>query len=113
MRKMNTFLALSFALAFSSAAYGGWADAGQVTRIHSGHGDGGFYFSTSLTATVAGCDNTVGYYVNEKLTNANRIYSILMYAHAAGKDVAIYTTGLCAAGRPDVNAVEIKETPYY
>jgi hypothetical protein len=98
-------------------ALGDWNDAGKVTRIHSGHGDLAygktFAFSTAVHISVADCNNTAGYFVNEDLTSASRIYATLLLAYATEKQISIYTTGKCLDNRPEVNAVQIKDTPYF
>jgi hypothetical protein len=96
-----------------SAAPASWVDAGKITRIHSGHGTGSFLFSTEVNVKVQGCNDGLGYVVKDDATNSNRIYTILLAAYASGKPVSIYVSGLCIMERPEVNAVQIRETPYF
>lgn len=106
------FLSVVFSLE-CIAEPAGWYDAGKVTRVHSGHGNGTFLFSTEKNLNIAGCQENYGYNVKEDASNSNRIYSTLLAAYASGKPVAIYITGVCLNGRPEVNAVQIKETGYF
>ncbi len=115
--KKTILLAISCAI-FSLPAQADWQNAGKVTRIHTGHGTPEygpyFLFSTSTKIQVTGCENNYGYIVNETITSADRIYSTLLMAYASGKEVAIFTTGRCsAANRPEVNAIQIKDTDYF
>lgn len=93
----------------------GWKNVGKVTRLHSGHSGSVWAFSTKIQAhTVQGCTTkNQGYFVNGDLEHSERMYSLLMAAYMSGKDVAIYTTDNCLHGRPEVNAVQIKEVPYF
>lgn len=98
----------------ASAGSPGWFDAGKITRIHSGHGDGAFLFSTEINLSVAGCPaTTLGYVVKENASNSSRIYSTLLAAYMAQKPVSVYVTGACLIERPEINAVQLKEVPYY
>jgi hypothetical protein len=103
-----------FIAAEASAGSPGWFDAGKVTRLHTGHGDGSFLFSTEVNIAVSGCPaTTLGYLVKDTASNGNRIYSTLMAAYMAQKPVSIYVTGQCIIERPEVGAIQIKEVPYY
>ena len=110
MQKMMLFAAIHI---ISSATLADWHDAGKVTRLHSGHGTGIWFFSTEKHAHVEGCDNSYGYNVSSTKDNSERQYSLLMAAYMAGEPVAVATTGECLEGRPQVNGVQIRETSYY
>jgi len=98
----------------SPTVFAGWADVGSVTRVHSGHNNGTvFAFSTETMINVAGCTSDRGYFVSEDSNSSNRIYSLLLTAYTTGEQVAIYTTGGCLEGRPEVNAVQFKKTSYH
>lgn len=92
----------------------GWHDAGKVTRVHSGHGNGPFAFSTETNINISGCtEENVGYFINESNSASDRIYSLLLAAYFTGKPIAISTTGQCISGRPEINAVQLKDTTYF
>jgi hypothetical protein len=91
-----------------------WVNVGKVTRLHTGHGDGIFLFSTEANVTTTGCPATnLGYVVRDAASNSNRLYSTLMAAYMAQKPISIYVTGQCIIERPEVGAIQITEVPYY
>ncbi|MCL6270754.1 hypothetical protein M3P05_12550 [Sansalvadorimonas sp. 2012CJ34-2] len=106
-------LSIIFFSVSSNAYSASWENVGLVTRVHSGHGIGYFLFSTEKQINVNGCDNRFGYDVNENLKSSDRIYSLLLTAYTTGKPVAIYITGNCLGGRPEVNAVQFTDTGYF
>jgi len=110
---MKKLILLTVIYTMSSASLAGWHDGGKVTRLHSGHGKGIWFFSTEKHAHVEGCNNSYGYNVSSEKDNSERQYSLLMAAYMSGKPVAIATTGECLEGRPEVNGVQIRETSYY
>ncbi|TVZ41920.1 hypothetical protein P886_1271 [Alteromonadaceae bacterium 2753L.S.0a.02] len=113
MKKIKYILCWAIII-FPCLAYAGWENAGKVTRVHSGHGNGPYAFSTEININVDGCtQNNVGYFVSETNSASERIYSLLLAAYMSGKPIAIYTTGECISSRPEVNAVQIKETSYF
>lgn len=111
MRKLLVLVLLSTA---ANAAFSGWADAGKVTRVHSGHGNGGSWaFTTEKHIAVEGCENRFGYFAKPNQDNTDRMYSLLLAAYIANKPVAVFTTGSCLNGRPEVNAVQFKDGTHF
>lgn len=114
MKKLKKFLCGAI-LVLPNVTYAGWEKAGKVTRVHSGHGDNSAYaFSTEVNINLDGCEGkNVGYFVAEGSGASDRIYSLLLAAYLSGKPVAIYITGQCILSRPEVNAVQFTDTPYF
>lgn len=111
------YSAVIFVLFFSivtQASASGWYDAGKVTRVHTGHGNGTFanstiYFSTINQFVVESCSSNAGYTFDENNPNAERIYSLLLSAYVSKLPVSIYVTGDCLSGRPKIDAVQFRD----
>lgn len=108
---MNKVIEALFLIIISSNVFAqGWHDVGNVTRVHSGHGNGIMYLSTSTQIAVEGCTvNNAGYTYSEAATNSDKIYSLLLSAYVSKKPVTIYVTGQCLSNRSEINAVQYKD----
>ncbi|WP_086932460.1 hypothetical protein [Agarilytica rhodophyticola] len=113
MKKLSAIVCLALFLS-TFQARAAWHDAGKVTCVHSGHGNGPFAFSTEVNINIEGCSQkNFGYFVNETNSAAERMYSLILAAYMSGKSIAIATTGQCISNRPEVDAVQFKDTTYF
>lgn len=106
---MKKFLVLVSMLICEAAQAAGWYDVGNVTRVHSGHGDGVLYFSTQIQISNAAYSTNVGYTYNNADSNSKAMYSLLLSAYITKSPVSIYVTDVCFSNRPQVNAVQFKD----
>lgn len=107
MKKVLYYFCLVFLLSVG-VVQAAWHEVGKVTRVNSGHEAGPLYFTTEIQITTPGCLN-VGYTVKEETQNSNRVYSLLLTAYVIQKDVVIFVREGCLAGRPEVDAVQMKD----
>jgi hypothetical protein len=112
LRSLLAFCVLASAVSHAFSA-SGWQRAGKVTRIHSGHHAGEILFSTHVQHAAGCTSDSHGYWVTNDAESTRRIYSLLVLAHATGKDVSIHLTGACVNGRPRVDAVQINDVDYF
>lgn len=79
---------------FSSKVFAGWTDYGPITEINQQPGGSGHdvYIKADLPNNYSGCSDSSGYmlYVNDSADE--RIFSMLLAAFAAGKEVRLYFT---------------------
>jgi len=90
----------------------GWHEVGNVIRVHTGHGTvaGAIYFTTDTQIKNASCTSNSGYTFDENNSNSERIYSMLLAAYLSKTPISIYTTNDCLAGRPKVDAIQVKDS---
>jgi hypothetical protein len=82
----------------STASAGvGWTNAGVITDItQQAAGDNAFVnFSANVTGNTAGCSTTTGFYFWVTDDRTKRMFSMLLAAQAAGRQVKVFFTGAC------------------
>ena len=93
----------------------GWYEVGNVTRLHTGHGNttsvtGAIYFTTITQISNDNCASNAGYTFDENNPNSDRIYALILSAYVSKIPVSIFVTNECLGGRPKVDAVQYKDS---
>jgi hypothetical protein len=97
----RAILGIGFAAACSSAlGAAGWTDFGPVITLEQNPANVGsvsnqMLIVVSVTTNPSNCAQSTGFYFEPTDDRQKRLFAMLMAAQLAGRNVRIYTTGVC------------------
>lgn len=90
---------VSLSFLSNALAGAGWTPATTILELNqqpaSGVGSELIFVETALTSNVSGCPHGAGFYFAVTDDRKKRMFSMLVAAQLAGKQVKLYTTGNC------------------
>jgi hypothetical protein len=103
MNQLRAIYSLAVALCSltsnTAIAAAGWTDSTPITELNqqptSGVGSTLVFVETTATVNPSGCSHTTGFYFAVTDDRTKRMFAMLMSAQLAGRNVKIYTTGIC------------------
>jgi len=83
----------------ASFAAAGWTDSTPILEINqqgtTGAGANLVFIETSVAVNPSGCSHAMGFYFAVNDERQKRLFAMLLSAQLAGRNVKIFTTGVC------------------
>jgi hypothetical protein len=117
MRKQTIRAIVGVALAWlcnSALGAAGWTDFGPIATLEQNPANSGAISNqimvvVSVTTNPSSCANPSGFYFTATDDRQKRLFAMLMAAHVAGRNVRIYTTGVChTVGYSELDGVVVQ-----
>lgn len=96
---MKYILAVLLFISSLSAFASGWTGYGTITELNQQPGTTStdFYIKATLPNNSSGCTDTSAYMLHVETERDERVFSMLLTALMAGRQIKLYYTGECHA----------------